>query len=211
MNTRTYHGIKVYNGILEQLKAIHDTEQESLEEVRHYAKSFPNEVDYNIVSYGCVFIYYDQVRNFYRSCELPVNIDELSDEYLWNKYKKEVGEVADDIIHNQHPDLRMFKCEVILNEVTSESIIDWISVHDWNDGDALHLDLTHFKKIRDNYNYAVVSLVEQSTTLEKVVCAGEELLPCEINNIHHYKTARYYHARLLDYLEVHGNVYLCTF
>ena len=93
IENNTYHGIKVYNGILEQLKSIHDTEQESLREVSRYYKSFPREVDYNLVQYGSLLVYYDQVREFYKECRLP-NVDKMSDNELWERYRRDVGYVV---------------------------------------------------------------------------------------------------------------------
>lgn len=99
MDIKTYHGIKVYNGILEQLKSIHDTEEESLHEVLHYYRSFPREVDFNIVQYGSLLVYYVQVREFYEQCEYP-NVDKMSNDELWELYKKDVGYVVRTLIHN---------------------------------------------------------------------------------------------------------------
>lgn len=103
MNTKTYHGIKVYNGILEQLKYIHNTEQESLNEIRHYANEFSYEVDFNLAQYGNLLVYCYQIFDFYKNCEYPVDEllfddGDLDTDKLWSMYKKDVGFVAKEML-----------------------------------------------------------------------------------------------------------------
>ena len=123
MDTKTYHGIKVYNGILNQLKNIHDTERESLGEVRHYANGFPKEIDFNLAQYGNVLVYYHQIAQFYKDCEYPCHklIDsdgDLDTDKLWSMYKKDVGIVAQNVLngHTEPIPMRMYKAEIVLSE-----------------------------------------------------------------------------------------------
>lgn len=73
--------------IEEQLKYL------GIDEVKHYMEEFPNEIDYNIVQYGNLLVYYSQVREFYAQNGYKC-IDKMSDAKLWETYKRQVGYVA---------------------------------------------------------------------------------------------------------------------
>lgn len=64
-----------------------------LEEVEHYKKSFPREIDFNIVQYGSMLCYYSDVRKFYINHGYK-SAEKWSDERLWETYKRQVGYVA---------------------------------------------------------------------------------------------------------------------
>lgn len=83
----------VLNEILDDLACIHDTEAESLDEIKHYMESFPHEVDYNLVQYGNMIIYYDSMRDMYRRAGYK-SMDRMSDNAIWELYKKQTGYVA---------------------------------------------------------------------------------------------------------------------
>ena len=68
-----------------------------LEEIERYYNTFRNEVDYNIVQYGNMLIYYNDIYNFYRSCGYK-STDKMSTEKIWSLYKNQVGYVARKII-----------------------------------------------------------------------------------------------------------------
>lgn len=89
-------GLNVFEGIVEQLYNIHDTKEESYNEVLHYKHEFRREPDYNIAQYGNLLVYYTQIREFYKSCGYPV--ERYEDEQLWEQYKKDVGVSADALI-----------------------------------------------------------------------------------------------------------------
>lgn len=94
---------KKYNayltGIKEQLLTIHDTPEESIEEVRHYMEGFPDEVDFNLAQYGNLLIYYDDVRDFMRECGYAEStISKMSDHQIWEAYKRNVGHVARELV-----------------------------------------------------------------------------------------------------------------
>ena len=68
-----------------------------LEEIKRYYNTFKNEVDYNIVQYGNMLAYYNDIYNFYRSCGYK-STDKMSTEKIWDLYKKQVGYVTKKII-----------------------------------------------------------------------------------------------------------------
>ena len=76
----------VLTGIYEQLKDFGE------DEIKHYKKEFTKEKDFNLVQYGNILIYYDQVREFYKSCGYAC--DRWSNEKLWETYKRQVGYIA---------------------------------------------------------------------------------------------------------------------
>lgn len=86
----------------EQLMCIHDTKQESLEEIVRYVREFPLEGDYNIAQYGCVLVYYYQVRECYE--EAGYKVSRIGDQSLWESYKRVVGRVVRCLVkeHNLH-------------------------------------------------------------------------------------------------------------
>lgn len=62
-------------------------------DVKHYMESFPNEIDYNIAQYGNLLIYYYDVKKMYRECGYK-SLDKMSDQKVWEIYKRQVGYVA---------------------------------------------------------------------------------------------------------------------
>lgn len=80
---------EIYNDLLE----IHDTEEESRNEVKRYRKEFPRLSDCNLVDYGNMLIYYEDIRAMYRKHGYKT-LDRLSDNKVWDIYKRQVGYVA---------------------------------------------------------------------------------------------------------------------
>ena len=68
-----------------------------LEEIERYYNTFGNEVDYNIVQYGNMLIYYNDIYNFYKNYGYK-STDKMSTNKIWELYKKQVGYVARKII-----------------------------------------------------------------------------------------------------------------
>ena len=66
-------------------------------EIKRYYNEFKNEVDFNIVQYGNMLIYYNDVYNFYRSCGYKTT-DKMTQDKIWDLYKRQVGYVAKKII-----------------------------------------------------------------------------------------------------------------
>lgn len=89
----------VLNEIEDELLSIHDTEEESKEEIEHYMHSFPREVDYNLAQYGNLLVSYAHVRDMYKECGYSdKTIDKMSDDRIWETYKRQVGYVAREIM-----------------------------------------------------------------------------------------------------------------
>lgn len=77
----------VLNDILDSLKDL------GLEEVKRYYKEFRAYKDYNIVEYANLLIYYDDIRELYKSNGYK-SIDKMSNSKVWEIYKRQVGYVA---------------------------------------------------------------------------------------------------------------------
>ena len=68
-----------------------------LNEVKRYYNTFKNEVDFNIVQYGNMLIYYNEIYDFYRSCGYKTT-DKMTTDKIWELYKNQVGYVAKKLI-----------------------------------------------------------------------------------------------------------------
>ena len=68
-----------------------------INEVKRYYNEFRNEVDFNIVQYGNMLIYYNDIYNFYRSCGYK-STDKMSTNKIWDLYKNQVGYVTRKLI-----------------------------------------------------------------------------------------------------------------
>ena len=68
-----------------------------LEEIERYYNEFRNEVDFNIVQYGNMLVYYDQIYDFYRKCGYK-STDKMSTDKIWDLYKNQVGYVTRKLI-----------------------------------------------------------------------------------------------------------------
>jgi hypothetical protein len=88
---------KVLPHIEDQLLSMCDTKEESLSEIKRYMEHFPHESDFNIVQYGKLLVYYDQLREFYHDCGCK-SMEDKSDDEVWETYKKNVGNVANQLI-----------------------------------------------------------------------------------------------------------------
>lgn len=82
---------KKLNGILTSIYK--DLKKLGIKEVKRYYKEFPNEIDYNIANHGNMLVYYYEVKKLYKNNGYK-NIDEISDEKIWELYKTQVGEVV---------------------------------------------------------------------------------------------------------------------
>ena len=63
------------------------------DEVVRYKKEFRNEPDFNIAQYGNLIIYFEDVRNFYKSCGYK-SFDNMADGKMWDIYLRQVGYIA---------------------------------------------------------------------------------------------------------------------
>lgn len=89
----------VLNDIYTQLLEMCDTENESISNIKHYAKEFPKESDYNIAQYGNLIVYNDDVLAMYKKYGYK-SLDRLSVDAIWNIYKRQVGYVVRYILDN---------------------------------------------------------------------------------------------------------------
>lgn len=67
-----------------------DLQEMGMNEVMRYYQTFRRESDYNIVQYGNMMIYYDDVRAMYRRAGYK-SMDRMSDSRIWEVYKRQVG------------------------------------------------------------------------------------------------------------------------
>ena len=72
-----------------------------VDEVRRYMETFPRSTDYNLVDYGNMRVYYDDIRDFFEQCGYPQakQLRErfgagktrgeylISNNELWSRYK----------------------------------------------------------------------------------------------------------------------------
>lgn len=76
------------NAVLTEIA--NDLQEMGRNEVIRYYHTFKREEDYNIVQYGNLLIYYDDVRAMYRRCGYK-SIEKMSNNKIWNIYKSQVG------------------------------------------------------------------------------------------------------------------------
>jgi len=88
----------VLNDIYDSLLSIHDTEEESIEEIKHYKNEFKNEVDYNLYQYGNLRIYHDEIRDLYKDYK---SLKNANNEKLQSIYKHQIRYVSDYILRNE--------------------------------------------------------------------------------------------------------------
>lgn len=104
MKTISFNKNKKLNGVLNdiytQLLEMCDTKEESLKQLENYVESFSKESDYNIVQYGNLLIYYDDIRSLYKGYGYKI-VDKWSNNKLWETYKRQVGFVARYILQNE--------------------------------------------------------------------------------------------------------------
>lgn len=79
------------NGVLNDI--LDSLEELGLDEVKHYYNDFKYLMDYNIVEYGNLLIYYEDIRELYARNGYK-SIEKFSNEKVWNIYKQQVGYVA---------------------------------------------------------------------------------------------------------------------
>lgn len=81
------------NDILDSLKDL------GIEEVKRYYNEFKGQKDYNIVEYGNLLIYYDDIRELYINNGYK-SVLKMSDSKLYETYKRQVGYIVRFIIRN---------------------------------------------------------------------------------------------------------------
>lgn len=83
----------VLNDIYDQLLECSDSKKESIELVKDYKKKFPKEIDFNIVQYGELLCYYDDIRKMYVNAGYT-SMKKMDNDQIWETYKKQVGYVV---------------------------------------------------------------------------------------------------------------------
>ena len=85
----------IYQDIADYLRELGE------DEVKHYMKGFPHEVDYNLAQYGNMRIYYYDIRELYDKAGYMHMMDtkkngeyKFSNDELWDAYKRAVGYMA---------------------------------------------------------------------------------------------------------------------
>lgn len=84
------------NAVLDSIAC--DLKELGVDEVKRYMKEFPNEVDYNIYSYGNVLVYNDDIRNLYKDYK---SMARVSDDKMLEVYKRQVGYMARELVKQQ--------------------------------------------------------------------------------------------------------------
>lgn len=92
---RNFSKNKKLNGVLNDI--LESLQELGTEEVARYYKEFNNEKDYNIVQYGNLLMYYDDIRELYRRNGY-ISLDKMSDNRIWDIYKRQVGYVARTLV-----------------------------------------------------------------------------------------------------------------
>ena len=70
-----------------------------IDEVKRYFNEFKSEPDYNIVNYGNMLIYYDDIYKFYREAGYK-SLDRVSNNKIWEIYRRQVGYVVGRLVNN---------------------------------------------------------------------------------------------------------------
>lgn len=92
----------IYSDIWEYLEEL------GIDEVKHYMNAFPRETDFNLVQYGCMRIYYCEIREMYANAGAKGYLDvykrgrgenvagdyKISNDQLWENYKRDVRRIA---------------------------------------------------------------------------------------------------------------------
>lgn len=207
MNLKTYHGVKVYNGIVEQLRNIHDTTTESLNDLRRYAREFPNEVDYNLASHGTLLVYCNQIYDFYKECEYPLDLlNEMDNDQLWSMYKNDVGFVASRCLESfSSIPTRMFGLEIWLPfSATTLPIMEWLRSHKQ---EAETADHTIFRSSRLYKETAIVSVASVGESLDEFLNLNDN----EKADIFEYEGMKRINIYGSFYFQIDETIYLCTF
>ena len=89
----------VLNEIYSDLLEMCDTENESISEIKHYAKEYSKETGYHIADSACLIVSNYDVLAMYKKYGY-VSLDRLSNDDRWNIYKRQVGYVVRYILDN---------------------------------------------------------------------------------------------------------------
>lgn len=96
----------VYFDIWEYLEKL------GIDEVKRYMNAFPRETDFNLVQYGCMRVYYCEIREMYANAGASDYLKirkrttrngergdyVISNDQLWENYKRDVARIAREFI-----------------------------------------------------------------------------------------------------------------
>lgn len=85
------------NRVLSEIE--NDLEEMGMNEVIRYYREFKSLKDYNIVMYGNLLLYYEDVRMMYKRAGYK-SIDRMSNTRVWEIYKSQVGYVVRMMVKN---------------------------------------------------------------------------------------------------------------
>lgn len=67
-------------------------------EAKRYFDEFKGEIDYNIVQYGNLLVYFSDIYKLYRDCGYKTT-DKFSTDKIWETYKRQVGYVVRKLMY----------------------------------------------------------------------------------------------------------------
>lgn len=80
--------------------SFNETYDEVISELNRHKAEYYFESDFNIAQNGNLLIYYYDIRKLFKDCGYK-NIEKLSDNAIWNKYKALVGLTVNKILNNK--------------------------------------------------------------------------------------------------------------
>ena len=93
---KSYSKNKKLNGLLNDIRD--EILELGIEEILQYHDEFKGQAsDFNIVEYGNLLIYYDDIRELYEKNGYK-SIKNWSDDRIWDTYKRQVGYIVRDIV-----------------------------------------------------------------------------------------------------------------
>lgn len=75
-----------------------DSLEELINELKHYKKEFPYEIDYNWYTYGNSIISTFDIREFYNKCDCEVLNEVMDDDQIIDDFKCRIRQVIDEIL-----------------------------------------------------------------------------------------------------------------
>ena len=88
---------RIFLHIKKSLLNICSNRKESLQEIIRYYESFPDKIDYNIITYGNLLTATIQIAELYKKYKYKF-VESASVDQLWTQYLFDVGWVVDNMI-----------------------------------------------------------------------------------------------------------------
>ncbi len=94
--------LRVIAAIKRQLYGILGTRAYSMQEVRHYKKDYPAEIDYRIAQDGNLLVYIEDIRRLYKKLGYSERtISKLTDVEVWEMYLRHVGAAVRTVLEKK--------------------------------------------------------------------------------------------------------------